>query len=493
MSIIFQQIPSTLRVPGVYTETNASRAVSNNPALPKRLYIAGPRLAAGEVATGVPFRATSDAESERCAGVGSPLAEMLKVAKYANRYVELWGIGLTDNGSGVAATGSLAYASSTNSAGTISLYIGPYWHGSTHRGRYQVACTAGMTATQVGDAVAAAINADPYRLVDAVNTTGTVALTARNDGTQGNDIRLSHNYYAGERLPTGITCTITAMASGATNPTLSTAISALGDVHVTHFVTGWADATNLTALETELTRRWSGTVQLEMHGFLGVYGSVGTMTTLGNARNSQFETIIGTGLSPTPPWLVAAELAAIDAGMDHPGQPLRGKQLTCMLAPLQGTAPTPDERQSCLLDGVSTFTVDSAGKCYVEREISTYQTDANSNADTTFLDRQVAGTLAAIRYDLRTYMGGKYPNYMHAADGTKYAPGLPVVTPTTIKNEIAARAKTIWAESNAWIEDPTQLIEDLVVERTEDGMDAIVAPNLINRLHVMRFRIDHLR
>jgi phage tail sheath gpL-like len=57
------------------------------------------------------------------------------------------------------------------------------------------------------------------------------------------------------------------MASGATNPTLSTAITALGGTHVTHLVQPWSDATNMTALETELTRRWGGTVQLEMYGF----------------------------------------------------------------------------------------------------------------------------------------------------------------------------------------------------------------------------------
>jgi phage tail sheath gpL-like len=95
-----------LLVPGVYTEVNGNRAASSSPTLPKRVYIVGHRASTGEVAAGTPFRATSDSESERCAGVGSQLAEMLRIFKYANPYVELWGIGLADGGSAVSAAES---------------------------------------------------------------------------------------------------------------------------------------------------------------------------------------------------------------------------------------------------------------------------------------------------------------------------------------------------------------------------------------------------
>lgn len=493
MTITFDTIPSTLRDPGVYTETSDKRAASNSPDLPKRMYVVGHRLSTGEVAAGTPFRATSDAEAERCAGVGSQLAEMIRVVKYANRYVEVWGIGLADAGGGVAASGSLAFTGPATAAGTLNLYVAPYWVGNTLRGVYRIAVTSGMTATQLGDAVVAALAADPYRNVTGVNTTGTVALTARNAGLNGNDLIVSLNLGTGERTPTGIACTITAMASGATNPTLSTALTALGDTHVTHLVEPWTDSTSLTSLETELTSRWSGTVQREMYAFTAVRGSVGTMVTLGTARNSPFETIIGTGLSPTPPCMVAAELAAVDAGMEHPGEPLRGKPLHCMVAPAQGAEPNSSDRNALLADGISTFTVDQAAKCAVGRVISTYQTDANGNASTTYLDRQVAGVLFAVRYDWRTYAGAKYANYMHAADGTKYAPGLKIVTPTTMKNEFAMRARTVWAEGEGWIEDPDQFLADILIERTDDGMDMVGVPNLINRLHVIRTRFEFLR
>jgi phage tail sheath gpL-like len=142
--------------------------------------------------------------------------------------------------------------------------------------------------------------------------------------------------------------------------------------------------------------------------------------------------------------------------------------------------------------GVSTYHVASDGKCAVERLVSTYQLDANGNADSKYRDRQVAGLLFAIRYDWRTYFGGKYPNYMIAADGTKYAPGLPIITPTTIKNEFGTRARTQWAQTSAGSRTRASS------RRTSSSnapttADLIGVPDLINRLHILRTRLDFLR
>ena len=163
-----------------------------------------------------------------------------------------------------------------------------------------------------------------------------------------------------------------------------------------------------------------------------------------------------------------------------------------MVAPRSGQEFTGDERPQLLAEGVSTFLV-MGGKCYLEREVTTYQTDINGNADSLFRDRQVVGLAAAIRYDWRTYIGSKYPDYMHAADGTAYSPGLAIITPSTMRAEFSGRARNVWAYSQGWIEDTDQFDEDIVIDRTEDGMDLIGAPNLINRLHVIKTRFDFIR
>lgn len=491
-SIVFDSIPSTLLVPGVYTESSGNRAGTQNPELPKRAVIVGHRLSAGAVVAGTPFRVFNESDAEYGAGAGSYLAESLIAFKKANPYCELWGIGLADAGGASSATGKFAFTGPATAAGTLVVYIAPYWQGTTLRGRYTVAVTKDMTAAQVATALAAAIQADPYRVVTAAANTADCELTARNGGLNGNAIALAHSFFDGERLPAGIGCTPTAMSGGATNPTLSTAIANLGDQHTTHLVEPWTDATNLTALETELTRRWGGTVQRECHGFTAAVGSLSTLTTLGDGRNSPLCAIFGVGPSLTPPWIAAAELAARAAAMNHPGQALRGQPLNCMVAPAQGAEFDGDDRQALLADGISTYTIDAAGKCYVERLVSTYQRDINGNTDSKYRDLQVTGLLFAIRYDWRTFFGVKYPNYMHGADGTIVDQGVPLITPSTVQAEFETRARTVWAR-RGWIENPDQFAADIIVARDEEGIDLVGVPDLVNRLHIQRTRFEFLR
>jgi phage tail sheath gpL-like len=493
MAIIFDQIPSNLLVPGVYTEANFRNAAQGTSALPRRALLVGQRLSTGAVATGVPYQIFSPSDADSNSGPGSMLAEMAHVFKASNKYCELWGIGLDDNGSGVPATGTITITGPSTAAGTLALLVAPYWVGSELRGRYLISVASGDTATTIAAAIVTAITDDPYRSVSASNVAGVVTINARHDGTQGNSIVATYNYFAGEKLPAGVGVAIVAMASGATNSNVATAIAAMGDAHTTHFAQPWTDATTLTAVETEMTRRWGGTVQRECHAFAAASGSLGTLTTLGDGRNSEFSSIFGSGLSPSPVWVVAAEIAAIDAASNHPGRPLRGKLINCMLAPAPGSEFDGDDRQQLLAEGIATYTVNSSGKCILERLVTTYQEDSFGNASSVFRDRQVAGTAFAIRYDWRTYIGLKYPDFMHAADGSVYAPGLPIVTPATIKAEFASRARNTWTREEGWMENPDQFLADIVIERTTDGMDMIGAPDLINGLHIIRTRFDFKR
>lgn len=129
-------------------------------------------------------------------------------------------IGLTDNGSGVAATGTIVFAVNAAAAGTITINID-----SSVNGKYEIAVASGDTPTVIGDALVAAITANLDSPVTAVNTAGSVAITAINKGTQGNTIGFSYNL----GTVTGTTVTLTAMASGATDPTLTTLFDPIAD------------------------------------------------------------------------------------------------------------------------------------------------------------------------------------------------------------------------------------------------------------------------
>lgn len=492
--IIFDTIVNDPIVPGHYTETSGRRAGASTPAIPKRVTLVGQRFSGGTKAAGVPFRIFSAQDADGYAGVGSQLAEMAHVARAINGSVELWGIGLADDGAAVAASCTVTFAGTCTREGTYAGYVSPYLvENSIMRGRYYLKVTAGMTAAQVAAAWVLVVNADPYRVATAAAVGAVVTLTMRNAGVMGNQAVATHSIFPGEDLPTGITATITAFTTGATNPAMSTAIAALGDAHTTHLVNPYTDSSNLTAVENEMVRRWGGTIQRECQAFGAARGSLGTLTTLGDTRNSPWNCIFGVGLSPTPPWIGAAAIATIDATVNHPGIPLRGLPIDCMIWPQPGDEFDWDERRQLLAEGISTFTVDAGGKCYLERLVTTYQTNEQGSADTKYRDRQVLGLLFHIRYDWRAHLSSKYPRHMHAADGSVFDPGLDIVQPSTMKAELASRARNVWMRSQGWMENADQFENDIVIDRLDEGFDMTGAPDLINRFHISRTRFDFLR
>lgn len=157
------------------------------------------------------------------AKVGRAVVEALSVSKIKPK---VSAIGLTDNASGVASTGSIAFSGTATEAGILTVYID-----SKINGKYEIAVASGDTASVIGGKLETAITANTYSPVTAVNTTGSVALTAVNDGTQGNTISLGIDGSAA-----GITATITAMASGATNPVLTSLFDPIADKRYTTIV-----------------------------------------------------------------------------------------------------------------------------------------------------------------------------------------------------------------------------------------------------------------
>jgi phage tail sheath gpL-like len=173
------------------------------------------------------------------AKAGRALIDALAISRVRPR---ISAIGLTDNGSGVAATGSIVFATNATAAGTITVYID-----SIRNGKYEIPVAVGDTPTKIGDALVALITANTYSPVSAVNTTGSVALTAVNDGTQGNTIGLKYDI----GTVAGTTVTLTAMASGATNPVLTSLFDSVADKRYTSIVypAEWGTSTLTTFTE----------------------------------------------------------------------------------------------------------------------------------------------------------------------------------------------------------------------------------------------------
>ena len=490
MPISFNDIPGNIRVPLVYIEFDNSRAQQGTPAIAHKILVLGQRLAAGSVAAGTPTRITSDAQAEDAFGRGSMLAEMLKALRVANRYTETWAIALDDDGAAVAAAGSIDTSGQATESGTLSVYIAGK--------RVRVGVKSGDLGETVASALAAAINADDTLPVTAA-VNGTVLtqvdVTARHAGEAGNGIDLRVNYYQGERTPAGIAVAITAMSGGAANPDVSTAIAAFGDEWWNTIVMPYTDTANLDALALELKDRWGPTRMVDGLAYSAYRGTHAATGTFGDGRNDHLVTCMGTGASPTPPWIWAAVYAAVAAkslSID-PARPLQTLPLPGILPPVVEDRWTMEERNLLLYDGISTYTVDAGGQVLIERAITTYQVNAYGVEDTSYLDVTTPATLGYIRYATRARITQKFPRHKLANDGTAFGPGQAIVTPGIIRAELLALFREL--ELQGLVEDFDQYKADLIVERNANDpnrIDVLSPPNLVNQLRVFAEQIQFI-
>ena len=202
-------------MPGTYpiSEFNLLSALQKIGASDRIPLILAQGTSAGSFTTGALVSNISSAlgTGKALCGAGSIGHLMIDTFKEKNPLTRLDAIIVDDHASGVAATGSIAFVASTPAAGTLYIAVGSY-----SKNRYAIATTTSSTATTIGDDLVTAITADDNSPVTASNTTGTVTFTAKNKGTEGNNMLIEV-----ESLPSGVTQTTTAFASGATNPSLT--------------------------------------------------------------------------------------------------------------------------------------------------------------------------------------------------------------------------------------------------------------------------------
>jgi phage tail sheath gpL-like len=273
-----------------------------------------------------------------------------------------------------------------------------------------------------------------------------VNITARNAGIVGNDIDIRMNYLGtkgGEVTPAGLTYTITAMANGALNPTLTTALGNLGNMPFDFIINPYTDTTSLSAVQQLLndqTGRWSFTSQLYGHSFGALRGTFASLTTAGTARNNQHETLMGFYDSPTPNWLWASALAAqaaVSVRAD-PGVPLQYLTLLGVLAPPLASQFLPNQRETLLFDGISTFLSEVDGSVEIENCITTYQLNPQGVADNSYLEVETMFQLMLEIRTLQSMLLTKFARAKLASNNSRPAAGSNLVTPNTIAAEIVA-------------------------------------------------------
>lgn len=489
MTINFQHIPTNLRVPLFYAEVNNQNA--NTAQLNYRALLIGQMTSAGTVTAGVPIIVGQPGDAITKFGVGSMLALMVAAYRAADPIGELWCLPMADAGGATAASGTITFTSVATANGTLALYVAGV--------AVPVPISSASTSTQNAAAIAAAINANTNLPCTATSSSAVVTITAVNKGLGGNDIDIRTNYYGptnNEYTPTGLAFTYSnavgsgmLLASGATNPVIATSLATLATQKYDAIISAYTDSVSFLALSAYLNDTagtWSYAEQLYGHAWYGYRGTFSALTTFGTAKNDQHSTVLGFFDSPTPAWVLAADAGAtaMTSLRNDPAQPLQTLPLSTFLAPPLASLFPLTERNTLLFDGISTFNV-VAGQPILENIITTYQLNSFGQPDNSYLEVETMYTLAFILQTLNSIITSRYPRMKLAADGTKFAAGSNIVTPSIIKADIIAEYQNL--EYNGLVQGSDYFAENVIVQQNATNpnrVDVLYPAVLIDQLRI---------
>lgn len=469
-NIAFDNIPASIRRPGKYFEFNTKLAVRTLPGNLQKVLIVGQRLAAGTVAANTLVDVFSAADANTYFGRGSILALMVAAAVAANPYLSMQAIALDDSGAGVAATGSITITGPATAAGVVTAQIGDML--------VQIAVAVGDAQNTIAANLKAQFDKYPDLPVSATVAANVLTLTAKNKGTLGNGIKASTAVTTG----IGVTAVVVAMASGATDPTLATALTTVFAAGHNIIITPWNDTANLTALRTHLDNAGG---PLEQRGAVGVYAHVGTVsqaTTLAASINGGRMTCALLPSCYENVFELAAAYGAVIASEEDPARPLNTLALTGISAPPQSAWLDRVSVENCLYNGITPLTVGPGNKVQIERAITTYTLDPQGIPDVSLLDLTTIRTLDYVRKAIRERIALRFPREK-----------LSERTAAKVRSEILDVLYKL--EELEIVEYVADNAAGVLVERDlqdANRLDAKIPTNVVNGLHVFAGRIDLL-
>lgn len=416
-------------LPFVAHKIDWSRSVRGLRGMPRRVLLIGHKLAAGNAQANTVIECATETAAVALAGEGSMLVAMWRAAK-ANA-----GLGLPIDIIAVPVSGTATVATSTivvSNAGATVQYNGEamlYIEGV----RISVGVNTSDTAATVATKLIAAVNAEPTLSVTAAATAtpAELRLTAKWGGPSGNDIDVRSTHYTDDLLPAGLTLTIPAMSGGAGNPDLTAAIVAMRDYRATEIAMPFTDTANMLALETEQELRWGFNNMRDGQVVTAVRGTLATLTTWLNNRNSrQVHTIPTTG-DMTSPWVTAAMAStAIETSADtDPALPYTDIVLVGYKGPRRGQHwDMISEGNALLQAGASPLAINQDGTAALVRVVTNYTLSTTGAPDPSTRELAWVKTMSYYRWFTITEYALHYRGFKLAEYITEPIPGQKIMT-----------------------------------------------------------------
>lgn len=379
-NITFDNIPSTIRKPGVYSEFNTKMAVNTLPANLYKCIVIGQRLAAGTVLANVVADIFSDDDAAIFFGRGSIAHLAVRAAVKANRTLSLQAIALDDAAASVAASATVTLTGPATANGTLRLNV--------NQQKVDIAIANADTATVIAAALAAQIALQPDLPVTAAAALGVVTLTAKNKGALGNTIKLSTVVAA-----SGVAAVTTAMAAGATDPDITATLTAIYNAGHNIIFSAFNDLANLTILRTHINAVSGPQEKRRVRAVCAHTGTYAQSVTLASGLNSGriLELLLPNAYESSSE--VSAAMGAIAASEEDPARPLNGMELTGLLPPPLASWLSETQIEAALHNGVTPARVGPGNAVQIVRAITTYTLNANGVPDISMLDWTTIGTL----------------------------------------------------------------------------------------------------
>ena len=214
---------------------------------------------------------------------------------------------------------------------------------------------------------------------------------------------------------------------------MADALAALGDTRYHYIFSALNAVADLEELHSFLDDRYHATSQIPGLAFAAkAYNHADAITFTANFNSPylSFTPVNSTDVSDAE-FLCGYYGQAANSLMIDPARPLK----TLQLSRVQTAAASEwdwNERNLFLHSGCSTYYTNTAGDVFIERPITTYRENASGGADDSYLDVTTIATAIHIR-DRQIAAFAPYARHKLAADGTRFAPGQAVLTPSSAK------------------------------------------------------------